>query len=362
VGLICLTGSALCSATDVTSHASHEYSGGSACSSSVPVCNGSLYAGSTPRFVAAGPDGNVWFTDNGTTPAIAEINPTSGAISEWSIALNGGTASRSPGTIEAGPDGNLWFADAVPASPAIGQFNLTAHTVTEYGQSNGLQAGSLVNGTMEGPDGNMWFTDSATTPGDAPIEMICLTGSRLCSDTDTATHAIHEFPVVTYPTSIGNSGGIGSDGNLWWTDLSPTATPTGPAIGQFSLGACRDDSLPDCKLKGANLQNISLDGANLQGSNLKNAQLENASLVGADLRDANLSGAQLQNYAQLQYANLEGANLRGADLTGANLTGANLTDANLHHATLTGAVWSNTTCPDGTNSDGNGGTCENERR
>ena len=154
VGQICLTSSPLCTPADVTSHASHEYSGGSPCSSSVAVCNGSLYAGSTPRFVGAGPDGNVWFTDNGSTPAIGHINATTGAITDWSIALNGGTAGRTPGTIAAGPDGNLWFADAAPAGPAIGEFNLTTDTITEFGQSNGLQTGSLINGTMEGPDGH----------------------------------------------------------------------------------------------------------------------------------------------------------------------------------------------------------------
>jgi len=44
-------------------------------------------------------------------------------------------------------------------------------------------------------------------------------------------------------------------------------------------------------------------------------------------------------------------------LAGANLTGADLTGAKLQGATLTGAVWSNTTCPDGTNSNDDGGTC-----
>ena len=39
------------------------------------------------------------------------------------------------------------------------------------------------------------------------------------------------------------------------------------------------------------------------------------------------------------------------------LMGANLTGANLVFATVTGVVWGNTTCPDGSNSDTNGGTC-----
>ena len=50
------------------------------------------------------------------------------------------------------------------------------------------------------------------------------------------------------------------------------------------------------------------------------------------------------------------ANAKAADLTGADLTGANLTNANLTGATSKGAhfdhvIWSNTTCPDSSNSD-----------
>ena len=52
------------------------------------------------------------------------------------------------------------------------------------------------------------------------------------------------------------------------------------------------------------------------------------------------------------------ANLTNTDLTNANLTGANLTGATgLPSATVAGVVWSNTTCPDGTNSDANTNTC-----
>jgi uncharacterized protein YjbI with pentapeptide repeats len=44
-------------------------------------------------------------------------------------------------------------------------------------------------------------------------------------------------------------------------------------------------------------------------------------------------------------------------LSGANLFDANLSGADLTGATLTGVIWAHTICPDGTNSDDNGGTC-----
>ena len=87
-----------------------------------------------------------------------------------------------------------------------------------------------------------------------------------------------------------------------------------------------------------------LAGCNLHGLDLSNAILVGANGTGADLSNANLNKADLSG-ANLSGANLSGANLNGVDLTGANLTGATTTGANFNMVT-----WSNTICPDGTNS------------
>jgi len=71
-----------------------------------------------------------------------------------------------------------------------------------------------------------------------------------------------------------------------------------------------------------------------------------ANLSDANLKDVNLSRANLVN------AKLIGANLRNVVFTNATLLGAQLQGANVN-----GALWSNTMCPDGTNSNSNGGTC-----
>ena len=42
-----------------------------------------------------------------------------------------------------------------------------------------------------------------------------------------------------------------------------------------------------------------------------------------------------------------------ANLGAADLVGANLIEATLTGATLDGAIWNNTTCPDGSQNDGN---------
>ncbi len=57
-----------------------------------------------PVGIAAGPDGNLWFTEFGGT--IGRISP-SGTITEFP--LPSGSATRG---IAAGPDGNLWFTES----------------------------------------------------------------------------------------------------------------------------------------------------------------------------------------------------------------------------------------------------------
>lgn len=80
-------------------------------------------------------------------------------------------------------------------------------------------------------------------------------------------------------------------------------------------------------------------------------------LAGATLSGAGLAGVEMAN-ADLTGAVLDGANLVGANLNGADLTNADLTGADIRGTSLDGVTWSNTTCPDGTNSDDHKSTCE----
>jgi len=94
------------------------------------------------------------------------------------------------------------------------------------------------------------------------------------------------------------------------------------------------------------LRNADMKGENLQGENFSNAEAQGASFSGTNLKGAFLEGINLSG------ATLKGVNLDGADLTNANLSGASLKGVNTH-----GITWSNTTCPDGTSSNADGGTC-----
>lgn len=108
-----------------------------------------------------------------------------------------------------------------------------------------------------------------------------------------------------------------------------------------------DATLTNAALTGASMSRAIFDGANLGGAILYGSVLQDASFARADLTGADLQGAYMW-----------GANLANANLTGADLRGANLPNADLTGAILDGVLWSDTDCPDGSNSDANGGTCE----
>ena len=62
--------------------------------------------GSQPSSITAGPDGNLWFTENANR--IGRIT-TSGVATEYPIP----TPQSYPGGITSGPDANVWFVEIV---------------------------------------------------------------------------------------------------------------------------------------------------------------------------------------------------------------------------------------------------------
>jgi uncharacterized protein YjbI with pentapeptide repeats len=170
--------------------------------------------------------------------------------------------------------------------------------------------------------------------------------------------------------------------NLAGAKLSPVPFSSSgytKVSGLVGLTSAQVRSLPliapatnPCGVRGPDLRQIDFGaGFNASGIDLSGADLSLSLLPGANLSSANLTGA-LFNYK----TSLVGANLSGADLTcawlqgsfdGASFVNADLTDARMNHGfqpgvafrntDFTGAVFDNTTCPDGSNSDANGGTC-----
>jgi streptogramin lyase len=118
------------------------------------------------RGIAAGPDGNVWFTEDGGN-SIGRMTPA-GVVTEFPLP----TASSFPSDIASGPDGNLWFTEF--NANQIGRIT-TAGVITEFPLPN---PNSGLGGITAGPDGAMWFAEQfgnrigRITTGQAPIAVI----------------------------------------------------------------------------------------------------------------------------------------------------------------------------------------------
>ncbi len=174
-----------------------------------------ITAGAAPARLAAGPDGNVWFTELNRR-AIGRITP-GGAITEFAP-LN---LSFETSDIAAGRDGNLWFTEN---GPQIGRITPSG-AVAEYPV---VHSSDTTLAIAAGPDGNVWFTEAQ---------------NRIGRITPSAT--VTEFPVPT-ANAVLTSIAAGHDGNLWFTEYDANKigriTPSG-TITEFSSGISPDSGL-----------------------------------------------------------------------------------------------------------------------
>jgi len=163
-----------------------------------------ITSGSGPGGIAAGPDGNLWFTEAGGD-RIGRITPA-GVVTEFGAGI---TSGSEPAGITAGPDGNLWFTEIFGG---IGRIT-TSGVITEF--SAGITTGSEPDGITAGPDGNLWFTEGEI-----------FSGSRIGRITPAGV--VSEFSAGI--TSRSRPAGItaGPDGNLWFTEFA------GNRIGRIS--------------------------------------------------------------------------------------------------------------------------------
>ncbi len=186
--------------------------------------------GAWPTEIALGPDAALWFTEQAAN-AIGRIEP-GGAVTEFPLP----TPDSNPTGIALGPDGALWFTEQT--GNRIGRI-ATDGTVTEFRVPT---TSSWPQGIAAGPDGNLWFTEfranriGRITPGGQVTEFP-LAGSRgpmgIAPGPDgnlwfteatwnaigriTTSGTLSEFPV---PTPDSNPTGIapGPDGAMWFTE------------------------------------------------------------------------------------------------------------------------------------------------
>jgi streptogramin lyase len=160
----------------------------------------SLPSESKPAGLTLGPEGDLWFTEYGTSK-IGKITPT-GSVTEY--ALPGGSG---PEGITVGPERNIWFVDL--KSTKVGRITSTG-AITEY--SVGSKARLLTSITL-GPDGNLWFTEQE---GIGKI---------------TPAGAVTEYAIASASLPLGIT--TGPDGKLWFTEGTESYFATGK-IGTIS--------------------------------------------------------------------------------------------------------------------------------
>ncbi len=177
-------------------------------------------AGTGTTGITVGTDGNIWFVSkpdniNADGPDdIGMINPTTHATAAYPVTA----PDLGPLNITAGPDGDLWFTQ--PLESRVGILDPTTGAVTEI---NDLVDYQIHEPWMIqlGPDGNMWFTDDQ---------------SDEIGTINATTHVITEFPL---PSGATDPSGMtfGPDGDLWFALVGEVGKidPTSHAISTFSL-------------------------------------------------------------------------------------------------------------------------------
>jgi streptogramin lyase len=169
----------------------------------------------TPTSITVGPDGALWFGENGAIGRIA----TAGTIEQFPLANSSGTVDD----ITAGPDGALWFTEQFPTELNSLARITTSGAITEYPGLVPNNVGSMI----EGPDGNLWLTEAppAVGFGNGPYVTIC----RI---TPAGT-----FTAFNVPGNFDTIGGLtpGPGGNLWFTEAEDGSTAgEQPAIGEIT--------------------------------------------------------------------------------------------------------------------------------
>jgi streptogramin lyase len=230
-----------------------------------------------PQWIAAGSDGNMWFTEN-AGGKVARITPA-GVVTEFTIP----TPNALPQMIIGASDGNLWFTE-FSTTPAPGTSKIakvtTSGTFTEFPTLFAPPPPDNPMGLVDRGDGNIWYVangssrvgfqgittgvageTSIPTANSGPFGIATAPDNNLYY-TESAVDKIGRITnLFTAQSEISLTTGTvpeaivrGPDGNLWFTEfgtgkigrlspnsfsvtgefptLTPNAGPTGITVGQ----------------------------------------------------------------------------------------------------------------------------------
>jgi virginiamycin B lyase len=210
---------------------------------------------SYPEGITAGPGNDMWFTE-AASGKIGKINTVTHAFTEYSV-----SSSSKPYRITLGPDGALWFTNqGYPSS--IGR-------VTTHGHVHLYAIGlNTPTGITTGPDGGIWFTGKSDHDGgllgridpnthvrklykyasgdggngdltvrDSDFWMTRTQGNRI-DRFDHTTHIIYSRSLphgYTRPLGIA----LGADDQLWFMNVGQQTTAVGKLCPSLTQGQCK---------------------------------------------------------------------------------------------------------------------------
>jgi streptogramin lyase len=238
---------------------------------SIPV------AANKPQWIAAGSDGNMWFTES-PGGAVARITPA-GVVTEFTVP----TANAQPQMIVGASDGNLWFTEfslvPPPGTSKIAKVT-TSGTFTEFSTLFAPPPNDMPLGLVDRGDGNIWYVangssrvgfqgissgvageTSIPTANSAPFGIATAPDNNLYYTENLVDKIGRIANLFTAQSEISLTAGTapeaivrGPDGNLWFTEfgtnkigrlspnsfsvtgefptLTPNSQPVGIAVGQ----------------------------------------------------------------------------------------------------------------------------------
>jgi streptogramin lyase len=163
-----------------------------------------------PSAITAGPDGNVWFVEEGGS--VGKITP-SGTVTQYALPTSPNyPVGPVPLGITTGPDGNLWFTEAAVGN--VGRITPSG-TITIFPLTGNLNIPVGPSQIVSGPGGALWFSEDGQV------------GDSLGKITTSGTVTEYSLPEGRGTSAVG----IGPDGNVWFT--TQTANSAGNPIAAY---------------------------------------------------------------------------------------------------------------------------------
>ncbi|MGH7722116.1 MAG: virginiamycin B lyase family protein [Candidatus Dormibacteria bacterium] len=201
----------------------------------------------SPFDITAGPDGNLWFTEQ-LGNAVGKVTP-SGSVTEYP--LSGRGTLGAPQDITSGPGGKLWFSETNAAQVAA--ISTDGQTVDLHP----LGAGEIAGGMLTDSNGtSVWFTDAANDN---------------VGEIDSATGTVNEYGGAS-PNAGLYELAEGSGGSLWVTEdqlpgvatFQGTVTPTRTVVFVHGFNGVWQDFRPGGKSWQSLIQPLRAAGNEMQ--------------------------------------------------------------------------------------------------